>query len=301
VDRPQLPHAVADLQRRANGDEGAAWVDRFPLLVEEAVDRFALREIGAPFPAAQVAFVAPVRLGDGADAVLKLSYQDAETRHEVDALHAWGGRKAVRLLDADTDLGALLLERVVPGDRLVDHPDRAEAVTIACQLLRSVWQAPRADHPFTRVTDLVAAWSLELPARWAALDAPSDEALLDAALRGCVTLAQSERAEIIANRDYHRGNILRSDRAGWLVIDPTPLVGEPAFDAGWLVVTELSAAPGRAAAETLIATVAAALGQDPERVRQWAYLRAFETLVWSQETGLADADGARARCRALLT
>jgi hypothetical protein len=51
-----------------------------------------------------------------------LSYQDGETRHEVDALHAWGGRKAVRLLDADPDLGALLLERVVPGDLLSTIP-----------------------------------------------------------------------------------------------------------------------------------------------------------------------------------
>jgi hypothetical protein len=142
---------------------------------------------------------------------------------------------------------------------------------------------------------------LEPPARWAALDVPGDEALLDAALRGCATLAQSERAEIVANRDYHRGNILRSDRAGWLGIDPRPLGRRAGIRRG---VARRDGAldpsrPGRgrdADHDRRSGTGAGPRARSPVGMRA-----AFETLVRSQETGLADVDTARVRCGALPT
>ncbi|MGQ0670761.1 MAG: aminoglycoside phosphotransferase family protein, partial [Actinomycetota bacterium] len=69
-----------------------------------------------------VGFVAPVERADGTRAVLKISYLDDETRHEGDALAFWDGDGAVRLLDADPGIGALLLERLEPGTSLFDHP-----------------------------------------------------------------------------------------------------------------------------------------------------------------------------------
>ena len=49
-----------------------------------------------------------------------------ENRHEATALRTWNGVGAVRLLDHDPDLGALLLERIIPGTPLShEQPDRA--------------------------------------------------------------------------------------------------------------------------------------------------------------------------------
>jgi streptomycin 6-kinase len=34
--------------------------------------------------------------------------------------------------------------------------------------------------------------------------------------------------------DLHAGNVLATQREPWLVIDPKPFIGDPAFDAGCL-------------------------------------------------------------------
>ena len=284
----RLPDAVVALQTRANGDDGRAWVERFPELLRELVSDWQLAEVGEPFAGGCVAFVAPARTVGGAEVVLKLSFVDGETRNEADALRAWSGRRAVRLIDDDPVRGAMLLERIHPGTALADHPDRAHAVEVGCALLRTIWQAPRADHPFARVTDLAAGWGLELPIRWAALDSPFDPALLDHALECCAALTSSDRAEVIVNRDFHLGNVLASDRSGWLVIDPKPLVGEPAFDTGHLIGTLFQPDASVAEASVLVGRVARLLGLNAERVRKWAFVRAFESALWSREVGMGD-------------
>ena len=65
-------------------------------------------ELGEPFALSRYSYVAPA----GADAVLKVaSRADDESAQEVEALELWGGDGAVRLLRADRERRALLLER----------------------------------------------------------------------------------------------------------------------------------------------------------------------------------------------
>lgn len=279
---------MRQLLTAAHGADGERWLAELPELVERVADRWGLVEIGNAYEGGAIAFVAPVVRVGGAPAVLKVSFVDDETRFEGDALRAWGGHGAVRLLDAEADDGALLLERLAPGAPLAAHPDRDEAIAIACDLLRGLWTAPRADHRFTLVADLAAGWALELPARWAELDGPFDEALVTHAAAQCRDLATPDRPQVIANRDFHLGNVLSAERAPWLVIDPKPLAGEPAFDTGHLVLTLLPDAPTDDDTEATTRRVAVALGQSPDRVRMWAYVRAVENALWAAATGADD-------------
>jgi streptomycin 6-kinase len=85
--------------------------------------------LGPASEGGRVGFVAPAERADGSQVVLKVSRLDeVETLYEADALVHWHGEGAVRLLDADPDRGALLLERLEPGTFLADHPDRDEAM-----------------------------------------------------------------------------------------------------------------------------------------------------------------------------
>jgi streptomycin 6-kinase len=53
--------------------------------------------VGEPFEARHSRLVAPVRMADGADAVLKIQLpDDVESEHEAAALAFWDGRGAVR-------------------------------------------------------------------------------------------------------------------------------------------------------------------------------------------------------------
>ena len=48
----------------------------------------------------------------------------------------------------------------------------------------------------------------------------------DVVVSGCTDVA-----EVVLATDLHAGNVLQAERQPWLVIDPKPFVGDPAFDA----------------------------------------------------------------------
>ena len=64
------------------------------------------------------AWVAPVTRRDETSAVLKLAMPHREAEQEIEGLRFWNGDPTVRLLDADDDLDAMLLERCEPGTSL---------------------------------------------------------------------------------------------------------------------------------------------------------------------------------------
>src|SRR5207302_661015 len=69
-------------------------------------------ELGQPFVAPYSKLVAPVRLPDGTEAVLKIHLdEDTESLQEPEALRFWNGEGAVRLIDHDPETKAMLIER----------------------------------------------------------------------------------------------------------------------------------------------------------------------------------------------
>ena len=191
----------------------------------------------------------------------------------------------MRLYDADPEIGALLLERLEPGNPLSDHPDLAEAIDIICSLLRRLRRPPGPAHPFPLVRELALRWANELPAMQTSYGHPSDRALVEDAAMLAAELAMPDGEELLVNRDAHCGNVIAAQREPWLLIDPKPLVGEPAFDAGWLLLELLSDEPTPAHAQRLLALLGAGLEVDPARLRGWAFVRAVDTALWLLECG----------------
>jgi len=50
-------------------------------------------------------------------------------------------------------------------------------------------------------------------------------------LRLLEELPRTASLKLLLATDLHAGNVLRSEREPWLVIDPKPFVGDPAYDA----------------------------------------------------------------------
>jgi streptomycin 6-kinase len=93
------------------GDQSAA------LTIEECRRRWRLT-LGEAYPQGAAGLAVRAWLADGTPAVLKLIHPHRESEHEADALAAWGGDGAVRLLDRDDERGAVLMERCEPGSPL---------------------------------------------------------------------------------------------------------------------------------------------------------------------------------------
>ncbi len=88
--------------------------------------------------------------------------------------------------------------------------------------------------------------------------------------------------------DYNPGNLLASDDGSWRVIDPNPLVGDPAFDP-WPLIEQLGSPWKQPRPEVVLlrnATVACDLaGVDRDRVLQWAFARTGLNVTWYLEDG----------------
>lgn len=248
--------------------ERRTWLQRLPEAIRELQGRWSL-SLGAPFHSgdASCAWVAPVVRADGTHAVLKLGMPHVEGAHEIQALRFWDGAPTVRLLEADVDLNAMLLERCQPGTALRELPEEEQDVIVA-GLLRRLWRRPAAPHPFRPLSAMTAYWADETIAdahKW------PDAGLVQEGLRLFDELSRPSVDDVLLATDLHAGNVLRARREPWLVIDPKPFIGDRAYDA----TQHLSNCKGRMLAAPLatIQRLADLLGVDDERVRLWMFAR----------------------------
>ena len=264
---PPVSERLADACGRT--PERRAWLERLPEALRELQERWSLR-LEDPFTGDEgsCAWVAPALRADGGRAVLKLGMPHLEAEHEIQALRFWDGDAAVRLLDADEGRNAMLLERCEPGTPLRDLPEPEQDVVIA-QLLRRLWRVPPAPHPFRPLSAMTAHWAGETladAARW------PDPGLVREGLRLFQELPRTATRNVLLATDLHAGNVLRAQREPWLVIDPKPFVGDPAYDA----TQHLFNCGDRMRADPhgTVRRFAGLLGLDPERVRLWVVARA---------------------------
>ncbi len=263
----RLPRRLAETCRKT--PDRAAWVARVPTMLGDLEERWSLR-LGAPFDHDEVscAWVAPATRADGTRAVLKLGMPHMEGEQEIDGLRFWNGDPTVRLLDRDDRLNAMLLERCEPGTTVRALPESEQDVVIA-RLLHRLWRSPTDAHAFRPLSAMIAHWSAETVAEtehW------PDAGLVREGLRLFDVLSQSARSDVLLATDVHAGNVLRAGREPWLVIDPKPFVGDPAYDA----TQHLLNCDARLRSDPVgtITRVADLLELDHERIRLWTFARA---------------------------
>jgi streptomycin 6-kinase len=267
----------------AASPELARWLEALPGALRTLEQRWSLT-LGAPFAGEEgsCAWVAAVLRDNGTSAVLKLAMPHLEAEHEIAGLRFWDGEPTVRLLEADEELGAMLLERCEPGTSLRRLPDPEQDIVIA-GLLRRLWRKPKQPHPFRPLSCLIVHWSNETLAQTAQWQ---DRGLVQEGLRVFEELAAGDSEQMLLATDLHAGNVLRAQREPWLVIDPKPFVGDPAFDATQHLLN-CHARLGSDANAT-IEGFAGLLGLDCERVRLWMFARmaAEPRQDWVQDPGL---------------
>lgn len=272
---PEPPALVVPTNlARAGADHlpTSVWLDSLSAAVDRVAHAWSL-ELGPPYqPGGVTAWVAPVRSAEGEELVLKVGRWHAEAEHEADALRLWDGDGAVRLhrADRDGDSMLLLLERCDPGTDLRGRPEPEQDVVIA-SILRRLWATPLEAPPFRPLSDLVDIWVEETLARVEQEGHAVDAGHLAAALDLMRQLPRSAGSSVLLCTDLHAGNVLASTREPWLVIDPKPYVGDPAYD----VVQHLLNCGERLAADPggLADRMADLLDLSRERVRLWLFAR----------------------------
>ena len=266
---------AAEARREATGGL-REWVAGLPDVLQGLAARWSLR-LGEPYqPGGQCSWVAPVRMAGGATAVLKAGWRHFEAEHEADGLRAWAGRGAVRLYAEHRcgETSALLLEPCVPGTPLAAATPGPEQDIVVARLLGRLWIQPPPGHPFIMLTAMCDQWAAEAEARLAASPGAIDPGLARNGIALMRRLPETAGRAVLLCIDLHAGNILAARREPWLVIDPKPCLGDPAFDP----VQHMLNCEDRLASDPagLARRMAALLGLDPERVTLWLLARCVQ-------------------------
>jgi streptomycin 6-kinase len=263
----RIPDELAASCRKT--PERSAWLDRLPEVVQKLEHQWTLAPDGTlEGEEPSCSYVAAVVREDGTPAVLKIAMPHMEGEQEIHGLRFWDGNPTVRLLAADDHLGAMLLERCKPGTTLRALPECDQDMVIA-GLLRRLWRTPSPSQPFRFLSILMEHWTnetLEQAGRW------PDAGLVREGLRLFKELPRSGTTKVLLATDLHAGNVLRAEREAWLIIDPKPFVGDPAYDA----TQHLLNCRGRLRSDPdgTMRRLADLLGVEYERVKLWTFARA---------------------------
>ena len=264
-----IPPALAAAVGKEDRPDRRAWLAALPGVVAGIAGEWGLA-LGEPYsPGGVCAWVAPA----GDKLVLKVSWRHPEAEHEADGLQFWDGDGAVRCLRAMSlpDTTALLLERCVPGAQLKTLPEPEQDLVIATLARRLHRHRPNAAHPFRRLAEICDYWAESLEKDSIETD------LARVAVAVFRELPRSCTEQALLCTDLHAGNVLASTREPWLVIDPKPFIGDPAFDA----VQHILNCHDRLVADPLglVNRMASLLEVDPERVRLWLFARCAQESV----------------------
>ena len=254
-------------------EDGAQWLNRLPLLLDELVKRWGLDPRGDPFSSGNIAYVVPVSRG-GARFVLKVQWPHDESVHEAEALRTWNGDGAVHVIEHDAQRHALLLEECVPGTFLADA-DLADPLGILAGLLSRLWKP--VGKPFRALSDEARQWALHLPQAWERAGRPCERMLVDAALEHLAALPQTQGEEVLVNQDLHGHNVLAATRQPWLVIDPKPLRGEREFALA-PIIRSFEFGHSERAMRLRLDRLCSELGLNRDRVLGWTVAH---TMAWS--------------------
>ena len=269
----------------SRGQDWADWLDRLPRLVRDLLSEWGLQVDGTA-AYGNCALVVPV-VAEGKRAVLKVQFPHWEAETEHLALRDWAGNGAVQLLRADPRRFALLLERLEPRDlTTIDALDACEIVGATYKRLH----VP-AGPQYRTLSGELKRWVegfRKLPA-----SAPVPHRYVEQA----ISLAQDFVADPatdgrLIHTDLHYENMLAADREPWLVIDPKPLSGDPAYEVApliWNRWDEVTRAHDlRFAVQQRFWTTVDAAGFDEDRARAWVIVRQMLNVLWTLESTSPD-------------
>jgi len=270
--------------------EGTVWLDALPVALSSVCAAWRLTVDGAPMHGSNALVVPVTRDGDAF--ALRLTPPGPDVEQAIRALRFWSGHGTVALHDADTALGAMLLERLEASQSLaaVAPP---EAMAVMGGLMRRL--AIPASPDVLSTGALIERRAEELDAGGERIDR-LDKAFVEAALACAVALA-APQGDTAVNGDMHSDQVLHGAHGRWTVIDPVLLRGDVAWDAArvlWTRLDEMSDAEIAANLDRL-----ASAGEfDRERTRDLVVFRTVDYWLWGLDAGLTEDPE---RCRRLLS
>ena len=244
--------------------------------------------------------MAPARTAEGGDAILKIAIPEVGFADELRVLESAQGHGYVRLLAADREREALLLEVLGPPMASLALPPEQQ-ITLLCQMLRQAWQAPRPASLVVMPDDEKAGQLARMVSRlWEELGHPCSERVVSQALRYAERRAAAFDLErcVVVHGDPHPWNALQvlaprvGAEAGFVFVDPVGFLADPAYDLGvvlrdWCAQLLATGTAGAAAAlaRRYCALLSAETGVEETAIWEWGFLERVSSGLVLPRTG----------------
>ena len=216
--------------------------------------------------------------------VLKITKQLSDESHSGEVLRAYDGDGAVRVYESET--GAVLVERLEPGEQLVNVVKRDgddEATKILAEVI-----AKLADHEAPAVCPTVADWGRGFDRYLQSGNEQIPFAVVHEAREMYQELASSQRRTMLLHGDLQHYNVLFDNEQGWTAIDPKGVVGELEYELGALLRNPIELPEVFTNPETLerrLKFLTTALQLDYSRALRWSYAQSILSAIWNIEDG----------------
>jgi streptomycin 6-kinase len=232
-----------------------------------------------------------VTAGENHSVVLKVIKQPGDEWRSGEVLAAFGGNGVARVYEHEP--GAVLLERLRPGNSLVDltlNGRDEEATEILADVIQQMMAC--ASTPGLEVSGAatVADWAKGFDNYVANGDVRIPRDLVETGQRVFKDLCASERRPRLLHGDLQHYNVLFDSERGWLAIDPKGVVGEIEYEPGAFVrnpVAQPELFLSRSTIERRLKQLTDRLNLDYERALGWTFAQAVLSPIWLIEDGFA--------------
>ncbi|MGM0836995.1 MAG: aminoglycoside phosphotransferase family protein [Bacillota bacterium] len=264
------------------GEAGKIWLTNV-----ESTMRFCEKEwklqIEGPVSNLSYNYVLHAKDANGTPVMLKLGVPSFDFSNEIRTLKVYGGKGCARLLEADEERGAMLLEKLVPGTMLSVEKDEKAAVL---QFIE-VWKAIRRPVPAECKSPTILDWASGL-VRYNNMhksgDGPIEGSYIEMAQTYFQELSETSDGVELLHGDLHHENILYDDKKGWLAIDPKGVVGDPYFDLiSYMGNHLLTKENPKMLLEQRVAWITEALSLDRERLLKAGVAMGILSACWAIE------------------
>ncbi|NRA73580.1 MAG: hypothetical protein HRU36_02405 [Rickettsiales bacterium] len=261
------------------GKIGEEWLEQLPIIIEQFERDWEI-SIVAVAPNLTYSFVATVRLEDSSQGILKIAPCSSRSDAEIEwyRLQKFATPK---LYDANPSMGAILMEKLVPGDsvkNLVVQKNDDVATKAICTTIKNLGELRIADNRFKHVSDLKSSLNI--------LDNRVEKKLLDKAKDLLKDLTSDRSDDALLHGDLHHDNIL-STKDSWKAIDPHGYVGPKAFEVGAMLRNPWDCFPKDTSLEKVIKRrrdiLCAELPYNSWEIDGWLYVYTMIATGWSFE------------------
>ncbi|MBD3273474.1 phosphotransferase [Candidatus Dependentiae bacterium] len=204
------------------GQKGQEWLNNIPNIVNNLSEYWELSNLQV-MPNLSYNYVLSA-IQKNIPVILKISFDKKYLEREINALNAFSGSDCVGIISYDIELGALLLQKMIPGTSLKKlFPNQDEKATkIICDIIKNLHSISISNlENFPNIFDWLKILdkNLNLPKKYLIRARELKDYFFSKTLR-----------QVLLHGDLHYDNILWDEHEGWVAIDPKGVLGNPIIE-----------------------------------------------------------------------